>query len=72
MLALESWAGQTGAHRASPWHAISDVQGENRNLQLQIAEERRARLELAEVIDARRIGQEPIGGPIPRGDSPVG
>ncbi|GJZ48802.1 hypothetical protein Tco_0602992 [Tanacetum coccineum] len=38
MLALESWAGQTGAHRASPWHAISDVQGENRNLQLQIKE----------------------------------
>ncbi|GKF50780.1 hypothetical protein Tco_0147247, partial [Tanacetum coccineum] len=62
VLALESWAGQTDPQRAAPWHAISDVQGENRNLQLQLAEERRARLELAEVVDAMRRGQEPKGG----------
>ncbi|GJZ99312.1 hypothetical protein Tco_0671863, partial [Tanacetum coccineum] len=44
VLALESWAGQSDAQRAALWHAISDVQGENRDLQIQLAEERRARL----------------------------
>ncbi|GKE02361.1 hypothetical protein Tco_1390344, partial [Tanacetum coccineum] len=39
----------------------SDVQGENRDLWLQLAEERRARLELAEVVDGMRRGQEPRG-----------
>ncbi|GJU32373.1 hypothetical protein Tco_1175962 [Tanacetum coccineum] len=34
--------GQTDAQRAALWHAISDVQGENWDLQLQLAEERRA------------------------------
>ncbi|GJU91206.1 hypothetical protein Tco_1303629 [Tanacetum coccineum] len=34
VLALESWAGQTDAHRAGLWHAISDMQGENRELRL--------------------------------------
>ncbi|GJW89166.1 reverse transcriptase domain-containing protein [Tanacetum coccineum] len=62
VLALESWAGQTDAQRAALWHAISDMQGENRDLQLQLAEERRARLELAEVVDNIRRGQEPKGG----------
>ncbi|GJT69232.1 hypothetical protein Tco_1028518 [Tanacetum coccineum] len=62
VLALEAWAGQTDAQRAALWYAISDVQGENRDLQLQLAEERRARLELAEVVDGMRRGQEPIGG----------
>ncbi|GJX86168.1 hypothetical protein Tco_0336942 [Tanacetum coccineum] len=62
MLALEAWAGQTNTQRVALWHAISDVQGENRDLQLQLAEERRARLELAEVVDGMRRGQEPRGG----------
>ncbi|GJT43635.1 hypothetical protein Tco_0952350 [Tanacetum coccineum] len=62
VLALEAWAGQTDAQRAALWHAISDVQGENRDLRLQLAEERRARLELAEVVDGMRRGQEPRGG----------
>ncbi|GKD87067.1 hypothetical protein Tco_1358221 [Tanacetum coccineum] len=35
--------------------------GENRELRLQLAEERRARLELAEIIDNVRRGQEPRG-----------
>ncbi|GKC71428.1 hypothetical protein Tco_1117311 [Tanacetum coccineum] len=34
---------------------------ENRDLRLQLAEERRARLELAEVVDGMRRGQEPRG-----------
>ncbi|GJY72331.1 hypothetical protein Tco_0476034 [Tanacetum coccineum] len=40
VLALEAWAGQTDAQRAALWHAISDVQGENWDLRLQLAEER--------------------------------
>ncbi|GJZ61112.1 hypothetical protein Tco_0617249 [Tanacetum coccineum] len=35
---------------------------ENQDLRLQLAEERRARLELAEVVDGMRRGQEPRGG----------
>ncbi|GKA05784.1 hypothetical protein Tco_0684904 [Tanacetum coccineum] len=42
VLALDSWAGQTDLQRASLWHAISDMQGENRDLRLQLVEERRA------------------------------
>ncbi|GJY65140.1 hypothetical protein Tco_0466600 [Tanacetum coccineum] len=61
VLALESWAGQTDAQRAALWHAISDTQGENRELRLQLAEERRVRLELAEIVDNMRRGQEPRG-----------
>ncbi|GJY56379.1 hypothetical protein Tco_0455494 [Tanacetum coccineum] len=61
VLALESWAGQTDAHRAALWHAISDTQMENRELRLEIAEERRVRLDLAEVVDSMRRGQEPRG-----------
>ncbi|GJX32364.1 hypothetical protein Tco_0242219 [Tanacetum coccineum] len=53
--------GQTDAQRAALWHAISDVQGKNRDLRLQHVEERRARLELAEVVDGIRRGQEPRG-----------
>ncbi|GJV93593.1 hypothetical protein Tco_1541406 [Tanacetum coccineum] len=64
VLALESWAGQTDAQRAALWHAISDMQGENQDLRLQLIEERRARLELAEVVDSMRRGQEPRGGDI--------
>nr|GEX88871.1 hypothetical protein [Tanacetum cinerariifolium] len=29
VLALKSWVGQADAQRATPWHAISDTQGEN-------------------------------------------
>ncbi|GKC20087.1 hypothetical protein Tco_1022237, partial [Tanacetum coccineum] len=36
--------------------------GENQDLRLQLAEERRGRLELAKVVDGMRIGQEPRGG----------
>ncbi|GJW62419.1 hypothetical protein Tco_0111754 [Tanacetum coccineum] len=54
--------GQTDAQRAALWHAISDVQRENQDLRLQLAEERRAQLELAEVVDDMRRGQEPRGG----------
>ncbi|GJZ84112.1 hypothetical protein Tco_0649451 [Tanacetum coccineum] len=61
VLALESWAGQTDAQRAALWHAISDTQGKNQELQLQLAEERRAQLELAKIIDSMRRGQEPRG-----------
>ncbi|GKF42463.1 hypothetical protein Tco_0125805, partial [Tanacetum coccineum] len=39
LLALEAWAGQTDAQRAALWHAVSDVQGENQDLRLQLAEE---------------------------------
>nr|GEW23644.1 hypothetical protein [Tanacetum cinerariifolium] len=61
ILALESWACQTDAQRAALWHAISDTQMENRELRLQIAKERRARLDLAEIVDSMRRGQEPKG-----------
>ncbi|GKG32334.1 hypothetical protein Tco_0427284, partial [Tanacetum coccineum] len=54
-------AGQMDAQRAVLWHAISDVQGENRYLRLQLAEERRARLELTKVVDGIRRGHEPRG-----------
>ncbi|GKE73829.1 hypothetical protein Tco_1535870, partial [Tanacetum coccineum] len=62
VLAPESWAGQTDAHISALWHVISDMQGENRDLRLQLAEERRVRLELAEVVDSMRRGQEPRDG----------
>ncbi|GKF46324.1 hypothetical protein Tco_0136126, partial [Tanacetum coccineum] len=58
VLALESWAGQTDAQRSALWHAISDMQEENQDLRLQLVEERRARFELAEVINSMRRGQE--------------
>ncbi|GKA91845.1 hypothetical protein Tco_0813770, partial [Tanacetum coccineum] len=59
MLALESWAGQTDVQRAALWHAISDTQGENQELRLQLAKERHARLELVEIINIMRRGKEP-------------
>ncbi|GJX58382.1 hypothetical protein Tco_0289772 [Tanacetum coccineum] len=49
------------AQRASLWHVISDMQGENWDLRLQLAEKRRVRLELDEVVDSIRRGQEPRG-----------
>ncbi|GJW92542.1 hypothetical protein Tco_0170095 [Tanacetum coccineum] len=39
-----------------------DHTGENRDLRFQLVEERRARLDLAEVVDGMRRGQEPRGG----------
>ncbi|GKE35699.1 hypothetical protein Tco_1455021 [Tanacetum coccineum] len=44
VLALESWAGYMDTQRASLWHAISDMQGENQDLRLQLTKERCARL----------------------------
>ncbi|GJS25961.1 hypothetical protein Tco_0486581 [Tanacetum coccineum] len=61
LLALESWAGQTDAQREALYHVISDTQMENQELRLQIAEERRARLDLAEIVDSMRRWQEPRG-----------
>ncbi|GJR74557.1 hypothetical protein Tco_0086922 [Tanacetum coccineum] len=61
VLAMDSWACQTDAQRAALWHAISDMHRENQDLRLQLAEERRARLDLAEVVDGVRSRQEPRG-----------
>ncbi|GKA38675.1 hypothetical protein Tco_0731226 [Tanacetum coccineum] len=61
VLALESWADQTDAQRAALWHAISDTQIENRELRLHIAEERRAWLDLAVIVNSMRREQEPRG-----------
>ncbi|GJR14171.1 hypothetical protein Tco_0796823 [Tanacetum coccineum] len=58
---LDQIKGQTDAQRADLWHAISDTQRENRELRLQLVEERRARLDLAEIVDSMRRGQEPRG-----------
>ncbi|GJS88942.1 hypothetical protein Tco_0771578 [Tanacetum coccineum] len=44
-----------------PVLALEAWAGENRDLRLQLAEERHARLELADVVDGRRRGQEPRG-----------
>ncbi|GJX51253.1 hypothetical protein Tco_0278098 [Tanacetum coccineum] len=55
----ESGQGQERCTEKALWYAISDTQGENRELRLQIAKERRAQLELAEIIDNMRRGQEP-------------
>ncbi|GKA39578.1 hypothetical protein Tco_0732129, partial [Tanacetum coccineum] len=48
VLALEAWAVQNDDHRAALWHAIYDTQRENHDLRMQLAEERRERLELAD------------------------
>ncbi|GJS56832.1 hypothetical protein Tco_0651616 [Tanacetum coccineum] len=49
-------AGQMDAHSVALWHAISDTQMENRELQLLITEERHARLDLVEIVDSMRRG----------------
>nr|GEY31844.1 hypothetical protein [Tanacetum cinerariifolium] len=61
VLTLESWVGQTDAQRAAVWHAISDTHMENRELQLQIIEERCTQLDLVEIVDIMRKGHEPKG-----------
>ncbi|GKF53893.1 hypothetical protein Tco_0160803 [Tanacetum coccineum] len=43
-------------HEAALWHAISDTQMENQELRLQIAKERRTRLDLAEIVASMRRG----------------
>ncbi|GKE56028.1 hypothetical protein Tco_1495213, partial [Tanacetum coccineum] len=40
----------------------SDIRSDMEDLQLQLSEERRARLELAEIVHGMRRGQEPKGG----------
>ncbi|GKC29710.1 hypothetical protein Tco_1037004 [Tanacetum coccineum] len=52
---------QTDAQRAALWHAISDTQRENHELRIHIIEERRARLDLTEIVDSMRRWQEPRG-----------
>ncbi|GJZ64999.1 hypothetical protein Tco_0621695 [Tanacetum coccineum] len=47
--------------RSALWHAISNTQMENQELRLQITKERHARLDLAEIVDSMRRGQEPRG-----------
>ncbi|GJU91855.1 hypothetical protein Tco_1304278 [Tanacetum coccineum] len=61
VLALKLWAYQTNSQRAALWHAICDTQMENWELRLHIIEERRARLDLAEIINSMRREQEPRG-----------
>ncbi|GJZ96671.1 hypothetical protein Tco_0669005, partial [Tanacetum coccineum] len=61
VLALESWTGQTDAQREALRHAINDTQMENQELRLRIVEERRVRLDLAEIVDSMMRGQEPSG-----------
>ncbi|GJV26345.1 hypothetical protein Tco_1379040 [Tanacetum coccineum] len=46
----------TDAQRATIWHAISDTHRENQELRSQLIEERRAQLELAEIVDSMRRG----------------
>nr|GEZ42535.1 hypothetical protein [Tanacetum cinerariifolium] len=57
--ALEAWVGQTDAHRVALWHAMSDTQRENHDLRMQLAEERRERLELAYRVARIERRQEP-------------
>nr|GEU95087.1 hypothetical protein [Tanacetum cinerariifolium] len=56
--ALEAWAGQTDAHRAALWHTMSETQRENHDLRMQLAEERRERLELADRVARMERRQE--------------
>nr|GEX20249.1 hypothetical protein [Tanacetum cinerariifolium] len=61
VLALEEWAGQTDAKRATLWHAIYDIQRENHDLRRQITEERHERLELTDYL-ARMERRQESGG----------
>ncbi|GKE28245.1 hypothetical protein Tco_1443629 [Tanacetum coccineum] len=58
VLALEAWAGLTDAQRAALWHVIYDIQRENHDLRMRIAEERRERLELADRVARMERRQE--------------
>ncbi|GJY28554.1 hypothetical protein Tco_0404321 [Tanacetum coccineum] len=57
-LALKAWAGQTDAQRAALWYAIYDIQRENQDLWMQLAKERRERLELADRVARMERRQE--------------
>ncbi|GJZ89864.1 hypothetical protein Tco_0661791, partial [Tanacetum coccineum] len=61
ILALEAWAGQTDTQRAALWYAIYDTQRENHDLRMQIAEERRERLELTNHVARMERRQESKG-----------
>nr|GEZ42534.1 hypothetical protein [Tanacetum cinerariifolium] len=50
VLALEAWAGQTDAYRVALWHTMLDTQRENHDLRMQLVEDRRNRLELADRV----------------------
>ncbi|GJS10602.1 hypothetical protein Tco_0367398, partial [Tanacetum coccineum] len=58
VLSLEAWACQTDAQRAALWHAIYDTQRENHDLRMQLAEERRKRLELVDHVARMEMRQE--------------
>ncbi|GKE65073.1 hypothetical protein Tco_1519234, partial [Tanacetum coccineum] len=55
----EGFLTELGAQVEMQRGLIRDHGGENQELRLQLAEERRARLELAKIIDSMRRGQEP-------------
>ncbi|GJY09737.1 hypothetical protein Tco_0377922, partial [Tanacetum coccineum] len=61
VLALEAWAGQTDAQRAALWHTIYDIQRENHDLRMQIAKDRRERLELTDRVARMEKRQESRG-----------
>ncbi|GJR70022.1 hypothetical protein Tco_0016087 [Tanacetum coccineum] len=58
VLALEAWACQTDAQRTAMWHAMYDIQRENHDLRMQLAEERRNQLELADHVARMERRQE--------------
>nr|GEU93934.1 probable pectin methyltransferase QUA2 [Tanacetum cinerariifolium] len=67
---LQAWAGQTDARRAPLWHAVLDTQRrENHDLRMQLAEERRERLELADRVARMERRQERMSRPLHRGFS---
>ncbi|GJS38937.1 hypothetical protein Tco_0563980 [Tanacetum coccineum] len=58
VLALEAWKGHTHDQRAALWHAIYDIQRENHDLRMQLAEERREQLQLADHVTRMERRQE--------------
>ncbi|GJZ38108.1 hypothetical protein Tco_0584299 [Tanacetum coccineum] len=66
----EGFLTELGAQVEMQGGLIRDHAGENRDLRLQLVEERRARLELAEVVDSMGRRQEPRGGDIIGGNRP--
>nr|GEW41867.1 hypothetical protein [Tanacetum cinerariifolium] len=58
---ITSRKGQTDAQRAALWHAISDMQMENRELQVIDHRGKECTLDLAKIVDSIRRGQEPRG-----------
>ncbi|GJW76594.1 hypothetical protein Tco_0138276 [Tanacetum coccineum] len=60
VLSLEAWTGQTDAQRATLSHAIYDTQRENHDLKMQLTEERRELLELADLVARMERRQESI------------